>query len=438
MQPDTFHQSLWSALAPAPADLPRAEGTLRADIAIIGGGVLGLSTALALVEAGCSVVLVEAEQIAFGASGRNTGFVVPSLKGSLTLEAATNLVGPENAEALLQCVGQAGNLVFGLIKRLSIDCAAEQTGVVQAAIDDAGLGVIEAQVRGYASVGVHLLAADAAQIRAITGFPGYRGALVLPTGGQINPLAYVRGLANSALAAGARIRRGRVASIEAASGGWCLRTTEGAEIRAAQVVSATNAMIGDLLPQVKRAIIPMQSYQIATQPLDDDVRRAILPNRQPLVDFRNHPFALRWSPDHRLVTGGAALFDGSFALTRMSRFLLKRLHRLVPGLPELRVEHAWRGVIAGTGDFMPRMWDLGNGLFAPIGCNGRGVALSTALGACIAQYLLTQDAHKLPVPVTTPRPWMFPFLKGIAPAAWLAQARLRDWRNEMANTTPHP
>jgi glycine/D-amino acid oxidase-like deaminating enzyme len=202
------------------------------------------------------------------------------------------------------------------------------------------------------------------------------------------------------------------------------------------VVSATNAMIGDLLPQVDRAIIPMQSYQIATQKLDDDVRRAILPKRQPLVDFRNHPFALRWSPDNRLVTGGAALFDGSSAVLRMSRFLLKRLHRLVPGLPDLRVEHAWRGVIAGTGDFMPRMWEVGHGLYAPIGCNGRGVALSTALGVSIAQYLLTQDARSLPVPVTAPRPWMFPFLKGIAPSAWLAQARLKDWRNEMANTTP--
>jgi glycine/D-amino acid oxidase-like deaminating enzyme len=150
-----------------------------------------------------------------------------------------------------------------------------------------------------------------------------------------------------------------------------------------------------------------------------------------LVDLRNHPFALRWSPDNRLVTGGAALFDGGDSVARMARFLLKRLNRLVPGLPGLRVEHAWRGAIAGTGDFMPRVWDLGHGLFAPIGCNGRGIALSTALGSCMAQYLLTGDPHTLPVPVTAPRPWRVPVLKGIAPSAWLMQARLKDWHNDV-------
>jgi glycine/D-amino acid oxidase-like deaminating enzyme len=431
MQRDTFEQSLWSALAPTSAELPPAQGLLHADVTIIGAGVLGLSAALALAEAGCSILVVEAEQIAFGASGRNTGFVVPSLKGSLSLAQAAKLVGPAKADSLLRAVGHAGSLVFDLIRRLKIDCSAEQTGVVQAAVNDAGLAVIDMQVRGYASVGVTLEAADAERIRTITGFAGYRGALIVPTGGQINPLAYVRGLATAAAAAGARIYQGRVASMQPAAAGWCLRTTQGAEIHTAKVISATNAMVGDLLPPVARAIIPLQSYQIATQPLNEDVRRAILPARQPLVDLRNHPFALRWSPDNRLVTGGAALFDGGDSVARMARFLLKRLNRLVPGLPGLRVEHAWRGAIAGTGDFMPRVWDLGHGLFAPIGCNGRGIALSTALGSCMAQYLLTGDPHTLPVPVTAPRPWRVPVLKGIAPSAWLMQARLKDWHNDV-------
>ncbi len=293
--------------------------------------------------------------------------------------------------------------------------------------------MIETQVRRYASVGVELGAADAAQVRAITGFAGYRGALILPSGGQINPLAYAQGLADAAVAAGARLYHGRVCSIDSVAGGWRLRTAVGADIRAAAVVSATNAMIGNLLPEVSRAIIPMRSYQIATQPLNDEVRRAILPSRQPLVDMRNHPFALRWSPDNRLITTGAALYDGGDAVARMARFLVRRLQRLVPGLPDLRVEHAWRGVIAGTGDFMPRIWDVGNGLLAPIGCNGRGVALTTALGGSIARYLLTQDSRVLPVPVTSPRPWMFHVVKRFAPAAWLAQARLRDFRDDLAN-----
>jgi glycine/D-amino acid oxidase-like deaminating enzyme len=406
---------------------------LRADIAIIGGGILGLATALNLAEAGQSVLLVEAEQVAFGASGRNTGFVVPSLKGSLGLDEAAKLVGREKAEMLLRMVGTAGTLVFDLIRRLGIECSAEQTGCLQPAVNDAGLAVIEMQVRRYATLGVKLEAMDATQVHAASGMPGYRGALLFPTAGQINPLAYARGLAAAVLAAGGQITQGHVDSIEKVAPGWRLRTAEGAHIDAATVVVTTNAMIGDLLPSVARAIIPMQSYQVATQPLSEDVRQRILPGRRPLVDLRNHPFALRWSPDNRLVTGGAALIHGPGAVDRMARFLLRRLHRLAPGLPQLRAEHAWRGVIAGTGDFMPRVWQLGDGVFAPIGCNGRGIALTTSLGGCIARYLLTRAPDALPLPITAPRSLKLGPLMRFAPSAWLAQACLKDWRNDMVH-----
>lgn len=432
MTPDTFSRSLWSALTPLPQALPHAVGRLRADTAIIGGGILGVATALTLAEAGQSVVLIEAEQVAFGASGRNTGFVVPSLKGSLGLDEAAKLVGRDKAEMLLRLVGTAGTLVFDLIRRLRIDCSAEQTGCVQPAVNDAGLAVIERQRHRYATLDVKLEALDATQIRDLSGLPGYRGALLLPTAGQINPLAYARGLAEAAVVAGAQITQGHVTSIEKMAASWRLHTAEGADIDSATVIVATNAMVGDLLPPVARAIIPMQSYQVATQALGDDVRQRILPGRQPLVDLRNHPFALRWSPDNRLVTGGAALIHGPGAVDRMARFLLRRLHRLAPGLPELRAEHAWSGMIAGTGDFMPRFWQLGDGLFAPIGCNGRGIALTTALGGCIARYLLTRASEALPVPITAPRSWKLGPLMRFAPTAWLAQARLKDWQNDLA------
>ncbi len=195
---------------------------------------------------------------------------------------------------------------------------------------------------------------------------------------------------------------------------------------------ATNALVGALMHPVRRSLITIKSYQVATQPLGLEVRERLLPRRQPLVDLRNQPFALRWSPDDRLVTGGGALFTGRYAMARISRFLLRRLDRLVPDLPPLRADYAWHGMIAGTGDFLPRFWRLGDGLFAPIGCNGGGVALTTALGGCIGRYLTTRDAGTMPLPISAPRPWKLHGLMRLSPAVCLAQARLKDWRNDLA------
>ncbi len=190
---DSFHRSLWSALTPHQAAPPRALGSLAADVAIVGGGLFGLSTALALAEAGSSVIVLESHWVGFGASGRSTGSVVPSLKGSLGLEEVSRLVGPEHARALLRLIGAAGSGLFDLVRRLGIACDAEQTGCLQLAPHPASLAVIEKQVRSAGSLGIKLRTLDAAQTVAASGIPGYLGALLFPTGGQINPLALVRG-----------------------------------------------------------------------------------------------------------------------------------------------------------------------------------------------------------------------------------------------------
>jgi glycine/D-amino acid oxidase-like deaminating enzyme len=116
------------------------------------------------------------------------------------------------------------------------------------------------------------------------------------------------------------------------------------------------------------------------------------------------------------------------AAPRMGRHFLERLTRLVPGLPPLEATHVWDGVVAGTGDFLPRLWSLGPGLYAPIGCNGRGVALTTTFGRSIATFLRTGDVADLLLPVSAPRPWRLHGLMRFAPSAWVARAKLRDWQ----------
>ena len=427
---DSFRRSLWSSITRGGPALDAVAGERHFSILVVGGGLLGLSTALTLAEGGASVALVEREEIGFGASGRNTGFVVPALKGSVDADAVARSVRKDKVEPLLQLVGQSGDAVFALIRRLDIACSPEQTGCLQPASTQAALAVIEQQVRGMARFGTGWKVLDAGETLERTGIPGYHGAMLLPTGGQLNPLAYARGLATAVTKAGGTILQGTVTGLHRRNGVWQAAFGEYATLSADVVVLATNALIDGLVPEVSRSLIPVHAYQVATQPLGPEVRARVLTSRQPSVDLRNHPFAVRWSPDNRLVTGGGALWHGKEAVDRMARFFIRRLQHMIPDLPIVQPEFAWSGLISGTGDFLPRLWDLGDRLFAPVACNGRGVALTTVFGNALGRYLLDRDEGHLPLPLTRPQPWRLHRIMRAAPSFWLAQGRLRDWQNE--------
>jgi glycine/D-amino acid oxidase-like deaminating enzyme len=426
---ENFRRTLWSDLTPPRAPLPAAQSG-KADVLIVGGGLLGLSTALTLAEGGVDVALLEASEIGFGASGRNSGFVVPALHGGLGPDEMARLIGGERAEGLLRLVGGSADAVFELIRRLGIDCAPEQTGVLQPASTAQAMRMVEGKAAQLAKIGLPVGTIEARATAAATGVPGYLGAMTLPTGGQINPLAYAAGLAACAARTGARLMRGEASAIERVGASWRVTCSGGIVLVADRIVLTTNALVANLVPLVRRSIVPMRLYQIATQAMDESVRARILPQRQPLVDLRNHPFALRWSPDNRLITGGGGIYHGGDAVARMERFFVRRLQALVPGLPPVSGAFSWYGVIAGTGDFMPRCWRLGPGLLAPIGCNGRGVALTTVLGREIGRQILGAPVSEFPVPVTEPRAWKLHGLMRFAPSVWLARARLNDWLDD--------
>ena len=203
-----FAGSLWSALTPpGPAANP-LDGPEQADLLIVGAGFLGLSTALHLAEAGTRVVLLEAEEAGFGASGRNTGFVVPSLKTSLDPADVERHLGKSFAENLIRLVAASGETVFSLIRRLGIDCSAEETGWFQPAHSATMARTLEQRSHDWRRHGSALTLLSAAETTSRLGLPGYHGALFVPSGGQINPLAYARGLARACVAAGVTLHDG--------------------------------------------------------------------------------------------------------------------------------------------------------------------------------------------------------------------------------------
>ncbi len=418
--------SLWEALSPSTRRFARLNGARTTQLAVIGGGFLGLSTALHAARAGADVVVLEAHQPGYGASGRNTGFVVPSLKSSIGPMEAEAALGPVYADRLLRLVARSGRTVFDLVRAEGIDCAAQQVGWLQPGHCSAAEAMLRERLSRLLAAGVDATFLDRAAMEAKTGLPSLHGGLMVASGGLVNPLAYARGLADAAERAGAAVcGDSPVTGLSPVSEGWRITTPDGM-LTAARVVVTTNAMGGWLVPDYRASFIPVRVFQIATQVLPEAVRARLLPSHAPVADTRRHTFALRWSPDGRLVTGGMVTF-GPGRAERAKRSFLRRLERFVPDCPPLRAEYCWTGLIAGVPDFLPRMMQLAPGLWGAMGCNGRGIALTTALGREIAMLASgTMASDDFVLPVTPPRPLPFARLAGAGPHLWLPWSNLRD------------
>jgi glycine/D-amino acid oxidase-like deaminating enzyme len=428
---DTFHQSVWSSLTPPREPSAPLAADVDADVLICGGGFLGLSTALHLARSGVRVVLAEAEQIGFGASGRNTGFVVPSLKTMIGPDDVSARLGASHAQKLVSLVGDSGNILFDLVCDLSLDCSAEQTGWLQPAHSQAMLAVLERRASEWRRLGKDVEMLDRGQTATRLGRDVYHGSFFVPSGGQVNPLAYARTLADACFSAGVRIyEKTRILGFERA-GQWLARTPSGS-IRAERVVLATNGLVGKLVPEVNAGIIPARVFQIATQRYDAEVQNRILPGRSPVADTRRHTFAVRWSPDGRLLTGGIVVL-GPRAMERARQKFCKRLRDFFPDIPAPRAEFSWTGTIAVTMDSYPRYFDVAPNMDAVIGCNGRGVALTTALGRELARHYTSGGKEGFTLPREKPKAIPMRRFAELGPSFWLPLSEFRDARESGAS-----
>lgn len=426
MVPETFGASLWSAITPAAALLPALTEAIEADFAIIGAGYLGMNTAYQLASTGLSVVVLEANEPGFGASGRNTGFVVPTLKRALSPTNVVQKFGERRGEAFNQMIGGSGSHLFTLMRDNAMECSAEQTGWMQPAHSRAALAACAVQVKEWQERGFTAELLDSAETERCTGMKGYHGAMVLPTGGQINPLAYARELARACVARGVKFfARSPVTGIVADGQKWIVKTASG-HVRAGQVVLTTNAMVGNLCSKVNASIIPTRSFQIATQRFDEAMQKRVLPAHAPIADSRRHLFAARWSPDGRIV-GGGLVYPGPWRMNRTRSRFEKRFSQFLPQLGSIRADYAWTGTVAVTLDSLPRLFTLAPGFWAPIGCNGRGVALTAAFGREVANFLAGNvSADNFVVPITAPDPIPLRTFAALGPYFWLPYSEYKD------------
>ncbi len=431
LPPDSLARALWfHTAAPLPAS-PSLAGSASCDVAIIGAGILGLSTALALAQAGVAVTVLEAHAAGAGASGRNGGLVVPSLP-RISPEQVRDKLGAEQAARLLGLLSTGADAVFGLIRQHGIACDAVQSGWLNPAHAASLAPRVAARVQHWQAAGARCIWLDAAESRARMGSERYHGALFDPSGGHLNPLGYTRGLARAAVAAGAELHEASpVTGQQRTSQGWTLHTKSG-RLTAKLVLQCTNLSppgLSDLA--VRHSAVPLTVYQLATPPLPEAVRRAVLPGNEAFSDTRNNLLACRWTADGRLVTGGmAALQTG--AMRRLPGKLARRLQAVFPALGRVSFEYVWRGDAALTGDFLPRLMQAAPGWLAVTACNGRGIVMNSVLGPVLAAYLQNGDAAALPLPVAPPHPIRFPSLARLVPQILLPLGDLQDRRAEKA------
>jgi glycine/D-amino acid oxidase-like deaminating enzyme len=428
----TFPPSLWAATAPERALAPAFAGSAETDVAVIGAGFTGLSAAIEIARGGGHVTVLEGKAVGWGASGRNNGQVIPVLT-SAEPDMWIKRYGAAG-ERMVQLIGNSANILFDLVREFDMDAEAEQSGWFQPAHTPGRVAVSRKRVEAWQKYGFPAELKSAQQSRDLLGTDFWHGGMYNPTGGHINPLALARGMAKAAEGLGATIHETSPVSSYAREGAhWVIRTASGT-LRARALILATNAYTAELsaglAPRIAKSVIPVLSWQMSTQPLGDNMRKGILQGRQAVSDTRGDLRFFRYDARNRLITGGAVMGNYNVA----SRVRAKAARSLAEAFPDLgapEMTHVWSGYIGMNWDRFPRVHRLGPDGWAWVACNGRGVALGTALGRELARAAMGVKESELALPITEPK--QFPahnILRRVAPAylAWLKRKDLTEPR----------
>jgi glycine/D-amino acid oxidase-like deaminating enzyme len=394
---------------------------LRTDVAVVGAGYTGLSAALTLARHGVSVVVLERHRAGWGASGRNGGFVLPGYKpgpGELT-----GRFGADRTRALLAASYEAIEGLEALIASERLDCGYARRGWITLAAKPGHLRELERtsrELRGL--LGHQTVVLGPTDLRDEIGADRYHGGLLEPLAGQLHPGRYCAGLAEAAIRAGVVLAEGvEVTGVTRDVDGTTVATTSG-PLRAADLLVATNGYTDAAFPALRRRVVPVGSYIVATERLGE-LATEVLPRRRVMSDTWNLLHYFRLSDDGRLVFGGRASFTPT-DVRESARILQADLHALFPRLAAVPLAYTWSGTLGVARDRMPHAGRM-NGVHYALAYAGHGVALATWLGARVGDALAGRGAIPAlagelpPIPLYRGRPWFLPAVGGYY--------RLKDW-----------
>ncbi|MBR0658652.1 FAD-dependent oxidoreductase [Neoroseomonas oryzicola] len=379
LAPDFAATPYWWRAAPPPEAMP---GTLpkASDVVVVGGGYAGLSATLTIARAGRSVCVLDANSPGWGASTRSVGMIGGRLRQGYAALAAT--LGDAGAIDLMCEARDAYAWFRGFVDAEGIDCAMRITGRLLCAWTPADLRRLGGLARFLsARIGIPAEMLDRAALRKELGSDLHHGAMLLPEDGGLHPAQLHRGLLDAVQRAGATVLApAAVRRIGRDPDGFRLSTSIG-EIAARDVLLATNAHTGTEFPWFRKRVIPVGSYMIATESLPRKLLDELIPKHRLVNDTRQLAYAFRRAPDQdRLLVGGRASALDHADPKRVVSGLHRIMRRLFPELADVRISHAWGGMVAFTFDRLPRI-GTHDGIHYVLGCNGSGVVMNTYLGS---------------------------------------------------------
>ncbi len=388
----------WEAYRPIAGELKDVPRTAR--VAIVGGGYAGLATAIELSKHGLEAVVLEANELGFGGSSRNGGMVSGGVHVGRRYSGKNS---PEELERLYGDAADSFTLIEKLIADEGIQCEWKKTGRFAGAWARSHYQQMAAKIADmneHAEVGAYMLPRE--RQREEIGSDYYHGGMVVPRSAHLHPALYYKGLLEAARQRGVTLcAKAPVTGLIRRGTGWRVSTARG-ELDVGDVVIATNGYTGDLTPQLKKRLVPVGSYIIATEELPPELAEGISPRDKSIYDTRRVLTYYRMSGDRkRLIFGGRAKF-GFTDPVETAPILFQNMTDRFPQLKGVRVTHAWTGNVAFTFDEVPHMGAM-EGMHYALGCNGSGVAMMTYLGtqtarkiAGVANYACAFDTPEFP------------------------------------------
>jgi glycine/D-amino acid oxidase-like deaminating enzyme len=395
------------------------EGTVEGhyDVAVIGGGFTGLGAARQLAKAGTKVIVLEAETIGYGASGRNGGHLNNGLAHSYLSAKAE--IGKERAIALYQALDASIDTLEAIIAEEGIDCNFRRAGKLKLASKPQHFDSIAKNFEAvHAEVDPDTALLSSTDLKREVGSP-FHGAMLSKKSAMMHMGRYVAGLAASASRSGADIAEKAAVNEHNQEGGRHVLKTARGVVTADQVLVATGAYTPSNFSYFRRRIIAVGSFIIATRPLTDGEVAATMPGNRTCVNSMNIGNYWRLSPDNRLIFGGRARFSATSdqRSDAVSGAILRdSLVRLFPQLAKVEIDYCWGGLVDMTSDRFPRA-GYQDGVWYAMGYSGHGAQLSTHLGMTMADSMLGRPDHNPlkgldwpAVPGHFGKPWFLPLV----------------------------
>ena len=379
-----YPDSYYAATAAGQRDYPRLDGDCKADVCVIGGGFTGLSAALNLAEQGLDVVLLEAERIGFGASGRCGGLVGSGQrKDVFEIE---EVFGQERSRQLWDFAENAKTEIRERVEKHDIDCdltRGQLVGVHKKSYVSWTQELSDALAERYDYPFCGALSADETQARVAA--KGYLAGLYDSEALTLHPLNFALGMARAAAEAGVRIYEGSRVQRYSHSDPAKVETDAGT-VDAKFVVLACNGYLGNLEPRVAGKIMPINNFMIATEPLGEERARQLISGRFGVHDTRFVVNYYRLSSDHRLLFGGGENYRSGFPRD-IVKFVRPYMLRLFPQLKDVAIDYGWGGTLSVTVNRLPHFGRLKPNVFFAQGYSGHGISTATFAGKVIAEAI---------------------------------------------------